>query len=252
MLTSHIVPRIVYQAVLLAHVHKLRIWYRPEPRASTVSRRATASEEFLSSVFSNYLQHLLNLSLEPICISLRPGIVQRDASWDVRLLRSPTSLHPTIQINIHTPQFYRKMITYPTLTGLLVDALLHPHEENRTAGSTEPERLVEVCKHLEQAAKTESRSTPLENSFWRLIRAGFMLLHATEPLTGAYPNPGNPHARGRNADKHKPFKQHQMARPSFLTEYVFMHYSNRLQIRYMIATITLQWRIKIMEVFGGE
>jgi hypothetical protein len=144
------------------------------------------------------------------------------------------------------------MITYPTLTDFLADALLHPHEENRTAGSTEPEHLVEICKHLEQVDNTDVRRTLLVNIFWRLIQAGFILLHATEPQTGVYPNPGNPHTRGPDANKHDFFKHNRVARPCFLTEYVFKNNSKRLQARYMVATLTLQWRSRIAQAFGGE
>ena len=54
-------PRIVLQAIKLAHRRGLSIWYRPEIRPSAVSRKATTSEELVLLSVSPSLICLWNL-----------------------------------------------------------------------------------------------------------------------------------------------------------------------------------------------
>ena len=77
-------------------------------------------------------------------------------------------------------------------------------------------------------------------------------LRTTEPLTGVYPDPGFPKARTGPV---KPSPHANIAdtrKERFLDEFVVGHCDTWLQIQYVWATLSLQWRTRIMGIIGGE
>ncbi|KAI1208158.1 uncharacterized protein F4807DRAFT_431810 [Annulohypoxylon truncatum] len=250
-------PRIVFQAMLLAQVHKLSIWYRPEPQGSTIPRHANSSELLLETIFKQYLGRLLRYSPKEFSPdlyyyeSIQPPspTCGKDHSQKLNLRH--------VQLKIHTPQFYRQMTTYEKLTDYLSYTLLHPYEENRTAWSNDAMRLIKSLQELESIEVNQKRMShellsmnlPLRIT-WRIYRH----LRTTTPLKGSYPEFGLPKARdnGHSTLRTKPVLSASESWTCFLDDFVCIHCTRTLQVRYMIAILGLQCRTKVMGIIGGE
>lgn len=131
------------QAIWLAQYRKISIWYRSEPMASTVPRKATSLKAFIASTLRQHLQHLLESAPRDITLSFYSGIDEQR----VVLSDQPYSLQgsglPVMELRIQTSQFYRPLTTYIKLTDFLTFALLEPYKENRTAWSDDAQLLIE-------------------------------------------------------------------------------------------------------------
>jgi hypothetical protein len=241
LLINDAVPRIAFQAIMLAQVHKLSIWYRPEPRESAVPRRANSDEIFLASVLIRYLRYLSNRSPTPVCLSVLQHATVPHARYDMGVRSSQQT---TLELRIHAPQFYRHMITYDTLVNYLRYTLLDPHEENHTAWSNDAERLIDFLQISEQTEDNEQPVGLLRKLPW----AVYTRFRTSKRLTGAYPDPGLPRARAGRAASPDCTEM----TGSCLDNFVFKHCDSWLQIQYVWATLSLQWRAKIMGAIGGE
>ena len=243
------VPRIVLQATLLAQQHKLSIWYRPEPAASTIPRRATSSEEVLASIFTRYLEALIENAPEDV-VSFDPGISQRTVLLrNQQTVCSPSdrlSGSPAIELRVQTPQFFRQMITCEKLTDFLSCTLLHPSEENHTAWSNDSKRLITLLENLTlRPPPCIGLRKVISDMVWNMYRR----LHAPRPLYGAYPNPGLPNARAEVIEHPKITCKNSRL---FLDDFVRDHYGLRFQMRYIFTTLSLRLRTWTMGVIGGE
>ncbi|RDA88477.1 hypothetical protein CP532_6647 [Ophiocordyceps camponoti-leonardi (nom. inval.)] len=255
-----IVVKIVINAIILAQVHKLSIWYRPEPKESTIGRQPVATETFLASVFLEYLQRqvqthsdrfkLVNDSVDAVeprnlsLTSLRLLLRETDEEYDLR---------------IHTPQFFRQMMGYEKLSDFLSFTLLDPYAENRTAWSTDAHGLIRAIKAIEVAAiKKEDRGlTNMRSSLLDMAWLLFRRLSSSRPEKGSYPFPGNPHVRRSVLEqRHQHSVKSSTSGPPmgecFLNEFVREYGAVFLQVRYMTAVIGLQWRTRIMTLIGEE
>lgn len=266
-------------------MHKLHIWYRPEPRESAVPRRPSTSETFLGSVLVQYFDHVLKKGAAGSFITLAmsyPGIDgRRSHILEARIAGTSTNY----DLRIHAPQFYRQMITYETLSDLLRHTLLDPCHENRAAWSEDAVGLVmamqnverEVSQEMQQQIspkrmRTVSRFPYLETYALSMLWAIHSHLRRVTPLPGAYPNPGHPSSRERCPGMPNlggdttltepraegwssdcvPRTKRGHATHCFLDQFVRSEGDSRLQLRYMLATLILQCRTAVMGALGGE
>ncbi|KAI1357432.1 hypothetical protein F5Y08DRAFT_333884 [Xylaria arbuscula] len=252
-------PRILIQAFVLSHVRKLHIWYRPEPKITAIPRNATSSEKLLASIWSQYLQLLFQQLHKPCNIAqsypelvrVRLHIGDEGASQH----ENPHAMEGCIELKVHTPQFFRQMMTYRNLSGFLANTLLDPHDENHTASSNDPLKLIRL---LREAELVESRSTndPLPCQFHFIQRAlwyFYKRLRRTTPAKGAYPDPGCPKSRSGGSNELSSI----LLSPApdawnFLDHFVRKRFPLKLQIQFMLAVLVLQLRAKIMARIGGQ
>ena len=276
----------MFQAIWLAQVRKIHIWYRPEPRESSIPRVPTASEAFLGAILARYFEHIIKAStVDGSCVGFSisyPGI--NGGPSHSKMKSTGTSTNHSLRI--HAPQFYRRAITYKTLTELLQDTLLDPYPENRSAWSEDTEGLVAAVRGLErqmsqethQTTPTEKAKAPnplqlhgLETYALYVLWAIHAQLRRATPLPGVYPDPGLPTSRSgcpsssRSMDHSEATLSQSQAERSplakrgghgggdcFLDRFVRNHTDTRLQLRYMLMTLHLQWRTVLMSVLGGE
>lgn len=206
----------------------------------------------MASFFVHYLKHTLNSEPESVKFSCScSGLVQKLP------LRSETGFAQgdgttVVEFRGHTPQFYRQMITCEKVTDFLLYSLTHPYDENHTAWSNDPVRLISMLDDFElpKTSREPSSRTTTAIDFEYLLWGIFKRLRRTYQLKGAYPYPGFPKTR---TDALKlPSKPSQSNRECFLDIYVRLHFDQSMQLRYMLATLSLQWRTKVMSIMGGE
>lgn len=255
MLTVLQVAKIVHQAILLAQVRKLNIWYRPEPGESAVARRPTAAESFLATVFTRHLNHLVSMSNRYTFLTHSTGVGEETSYPQSHSL---LDLHPVgeagpvaLGLRIHTPQFHRQLMTYERLSDFLSYMLLHPYEENRTAWSDDAQSLVDAIRGLEMAMRRRRRWRPREVPL-DVIWAAYRHLRCAQPLKGTYPGPGLPSRREEAKHRDGPRASPARGGRCFLDDFVRDDCGLSLQAHYMVATLGLQWRTRVMRVVGGE
>jgi hypothetical protein len=265
------VPRIALNALKLAWIYKLSIWYRPEPKSSSIPRRVTVTENFISIQLLLYLQHVFKVAPEGTHVLVSCATHQQGK----HLFGTHTPGHPGLQLSIHAPQFYRQVITYRSLSDFLSFTLLHPCAENQTAYSNSATALIESLKLLEPTAMHRDFMTYQPNLFWRIIRYVFKRFRKVTPIEGVYPYPGLPQARhmtkptaGASSQFELPEAPHtdgttpcsksdgtgftEVKDTYFLDDFVFNHCDKLTQVRYMVRVAALLLRIRIMALIGGE
>ncbi|OTA88158.1 hypothetical protein M434DRAFT_34951 [Hypoxylon sp. CO27-5] len=249
--------RIVSQAIWLAQVAKLKIWYRPEPRESAVPRRPAAGEVFIATILIRYLQYLFDLapskyelftSCPKTSITGQPCACEY-GPLELRIVESNLTV---IVLRIHTPQFYRQLITYAKLSEFLSYTLLHPHEENHTARSDDAHSLIAVIQDLESTANRQTISAHRHTVVYRVIKAIYSYLRCVQPLRGSYPNPGSPAMRLGTVPQEHSNTVLATGEPCFLDNFVFNKCNLMLQMRYILVTLGLQGRTWVMGIIGGE
>lgn len=239
-------------------MHRLSIWYRPEPKETAEPRQGTLTETIIASVTTHYLDFLQHEDqhVERIKLVIRPGIFrQRIEPCERRDSKRHTpagSQQSILELRVQTPQFYRQVITYNCLTDYLRHTLLHPNEENRTAWASDSIRLIDYLEDLERAMRDKLRGEQTDKAMPRVLLTVYYWLRTTEPLTGSYPDPGLPKARAVPIEARVRAKFDGPRKEWFLDEFVFGHCNTWLQIRYVWATLSLQWRTRVMGMIGGE
>ncbi|KAK9441956.1 hypothetical protein VB005_06600 [Metarhizium brunneum] len=251
--------KILFQAILLAQVRKLEIWYRPEPSPSALPRRPTAAETFLQSIFVRYMEYLVNTASgkHGVLTRLEEQDGEKSCSRSYSLLHLRVSQQPSheaLSLRVHTPQFYRQLITYGTLSDYLSYTLLHPYEENHTAWSSDAQALIRAIQNCESAA---SRQVPGQRPHIQsvLVETLFAIsrqVRCVRPLRGCYPDHGLPSARENAKTQHNCRALSVHGGPCFLDEFVRDNCSLWLQVQYILATMRLQWRTWAMNFIGGE
>lgn len=194
-----------------------------------------------------YLQHLLDSTPKHMSFLVHSGNLEKRF---MGLCSSPGS-GSVMELKIHAPQFYRQMITYDKFTDFLRYTLLHPNEENHTAWSNDAERMIGCLEDLELAEKEQSHCKHPSGILQKMMWVMYDRQRPTEQLKGAYPNPGLPRARADPATSRDPPELVVRGR-SFLDECVFRNCDPSLQMRYMLAVVSVQWRARIMGAIGGE
>jgi hypothetical protein len=230
------------------------------------------------------LDHLLETRSihDGICLSMSyPGIHGK------QLYSSPVNFDTTStnrSLRIHAPHFYRRMITYSKLADLLQDVLLDPHHENRAAWSDDASGLIMTIRAREEQLSREiSQPTAsasghpipklhnIENSALKWLWKIHARLRRITPLPGVYPDPGLPSSRGRGPSNNphpggnatlsewqaelRPTAstiKYGYSADCFLDQFVHDKGDPRLQLKYMLATLLLQWRTTLAGIMGGE
>lgn len=231
-----------------------------------------------------YLDHILKISSTHDCICLSmsyPGIHGKQLhSTPVKFDKTSTN-H---SLRIHAPHFYRRMITYTKLADLLRDVLLDPYHENRAAWSDDASGLIMTIRAQEEQfswERSQPTASPSGHLIVKLPNIGDSVLnwlwkiHARlrriTPLPGVYPDPGLPSSRGRGPGNNPhpggnatlsewqaelrptaPTIKHGYSADCFLDQFVHDKGDPRLQLKYMLATLLLQWRTTLAGVIGGE
>ncbi|KAI0476350.1 hypothetical protein GGR56DRAFT_665999 [Xylariaceae sp. FL0804] len=245
-------PRIVFQAILLAQVDRLGIWYRPEPRESAIPRQATSSEKMLASILDCYLESIVRRGPEQASVSIshHPLTQQRSIVFDMIAPGLPAS----VELRVHTPQFYRQMITYPSLSEYLCSTLLNPSEENRTAWCDNANHLITVVTDLEFSWSTDRSSRPNGGYFGPLyyIWAAYGR-SSVRRLNGVYPDRGTPRARKCSLpDPKGGCGSDSTQGRCFLDNYVYQSCPWSDQLFYVFSVLHLRWRTKLLGIVGGE
>ncbi|KHO01977.1 uncharacterized protein MAM_00978 [Metarhizium album ARSEF 1941] len=256
-------PKILFHAILLAQLHRLHIWYRPEPRQSALPRRATATESFVQSIFVQYVEYLVNTAHDeqgtsarsPSQVSVEEACPDSYSLLGLRITQQPTQ--DVISLRIHTPQFYRQLITYEKLSDYLSYTLLDPYEENHTAWSNDAKGLIDTVRSCELAAdKQLLRHGPhiQQRLLVKILLATSRRVRCVQPRQGCYPGGGLPSARGNasNVRSNSRASSSAQGRPRFLDEFVGDNYGPWLQVQYVLATVSLEWRAWAMSLIGGE
>ncbi|RCI16208.1 hypothetical protein L249_1870 [Ophiocordyceps polyrhachis-furcata BCC 54312] len=231
--------KIVTNAIILAQVHKLSIWYRPEPKESTIGRQPVAAETFLASVFLAYLQRQVQRHSDRFKL-------ETDSANGLRIVLAET--RQGYDLRIHTPQFFRRMMGYQKLSDFLSCTLLDAHAENRTAWSTDAWGLIQAVRVIEEAIVKEPGADLFSDMAWSLFRR----LSSSRPEKGSYPCPGNPHARRYHQQQQVIPSPTSMGEQCFLDAFVRESGTVWLQVRYMTAVMGLRWRARIMKVVGED
>lgn len=256
MLIESLVPKILFHALLLSHIHKLEIWYRPEPRRSALSRQPTATENFLQSIFVQYIEYLIRNKYGSLTHS--SGINREEPQSHcyslLHLCITQQSTQEVLRLSVNTPQFYRQLITYGKLSDYLSYTLLHPYEENHTAWSNDSQRLIDIIRNCEldtdgQASGQRPRTREL---LVNTICTVYIYLRCVQPVRGHYPDHGLPSTRENAKTQNSSRSLSVQDRPCFLDEFVRDNCGLLVQVQYMLATLSLQWRAWVMRFIGGE
>lgn len=170
----------------------------------------------------------------------------------LRVSQQPS--HEALSLRVHTPQFYRQLITYGTLSDYLSYTLLHPYEENHTAWSSDDQALIRAIQKCESAA---SRQVPgqrphIQNALVKTLFAISRQVRCVRPLRGCYPDHGLPSARENAKTQHNCRALSVHGGPCFLDDFVRDNCSLWLQVQYILAILHLQWRTWAMNFIGGE
>ncbi|KAK7953353.1 hypothetical protein PG988_014047 [Apiospora saccharicola] len=242
-------PRILFQAVMLAYLRKLHIWYRPEPTPLAVARRPTNSEALLATILVRYLRVLVESACFTMDMSVSCAEPVPDQQFHHHGLLHIRFIHehraPDLSLGIHTPQFYRQMITYESLAAYLSSTLLDPYMENHTAWSKDAEGFIATLQGLETAKgfeKPRLDCTKGRKLILGICWAIYSHLRWTACAKGAYPNPGFPSTRETPRTPHIRLRDG----PCFWTN------SWPMQLRYMLTVMGLQWRAWLSATAGGE
>ena len=159
-----------------------------------------------------------------------------------------------LELRTLTPQFYRQLITYPTLSSFLAYTLLNPWEENHTAASSSASTLISTIVALEKLAANAptAHKTPSSTFISKTLWVTYGVLRSTGRLRGAYPDPGLPSTRTGNSSVELARKGEGEDAGLFLDRFVCGHFGLGEQVRYVCAALGLQWRTMIMRVVGGH
>ena len=218
-----------------------------------MARTATSSEAFLASVLLEYLRHLLHSGPQDLNLLFHCGMNQHQLTSSNQRLIGFHSSHSlgAIELRVQTPRFYRQMVTYKRFTNFLTYTLLDPYKENRTAWSSDAESLIAILGKSQSADQKLPSCERSQAIFPRIMWYIHGRLRSTEQLKGVYPNPGLPQTRvvGGPRSPMGPFTNDE---GFFMDTYVRNNCDLILQVRYIIAALSLQFRTKVMKVIGGE
>ncbi|KAI0188240.1 hypothetical protein F4808DRAFT_446368 [Astrocystis sublimbata] len=265
-------PRIVYQALLLARVRGLHMWYRPEPNTSSIARAATPSERFLGCIFAEYIRyigHYLPMDMQIMIHSPRDiGSCAvaggGDVLLDIATLRQPQVSQANlnlVDLRIHTPKFYRHMILSAGLADLLSHTMLSTWEENRMVWSNRPIDLIRLLQDAQKASDNARPfalkviSDPVNAGLLRVVWSLYQLVMKTQPTFGTYPSPGLPMQRKvvpSTTNEGSPLSYHQGTSSCFLQPFLRNHCSAKVQLQYMRASLAIRIRAWVWDTIGGE
>ncbi|OGM44887.1 hypothetical protein ABOM_006126 [Aspergillus bombycis] len=275
-------PRIVFEAILLAHRRKLHIWYRPEPRIDTIPRRATSPESYFSRILSAYIQQILLSAPDAFRIHLQSPTHSHNNYVDFSTpTAAETPLAPTIVLTVLTPRFYTILLGHRSMAGVLMSACLDPVVENCTAQAClvtpisvptdEPRSEKELVGFIARAERSyENRYIRDQNrpAPFLITTLQYLLdwvLAAVRPLRGnlgaVYPHPGLPRLRSEDirsvtlpadpVDGSDYVTRERELERYFLDDFVRGHYGASQWVWYVAAVVrALIWE-GVLRLVGG-
>jgi hypothetical protein len=164
----------------------------------------------------------------------------------------------TLELRVHTPQFYRQVATYGTITEMLSYALLDPCEENRAAWSDDGKHLIAILQEMESIEDIHKLQDGRRHSPGHVSQLAWTaysrLRGAQRPLEGAYPGYGCPKQRTASLPRLAKITNPRLKgyREYFLGDFVRFYCEPSVQVRFMLASLSLTWRARIMNTIGGE
>lgn len=183
-------PRIVKEAGVLWFSRGLHVWLRPEPYASSIGRRVTATEETLEAVFRAYLRHLTKQTSKALVVKYYPSGI--DGPPEV--MRSPRAQDDgapgKLEFRVLTPVFYTRFVHYAhDFEGIFAE-----FRESSTISVSNSDLLPHLLlKKPPPAVKTESLADYLyfKSIRWlrrrppRIVRPLRSCDHPPQPDTGS-------------------------------------------------------------------
>ncbi|OAG11695.1 uncharacterized protein CC84DRAFT_1107391 [Paraphaeosphaeria sporulosa] len=168
-------PRIIKEAFVLYFRKGLRVWFRPEVRASSIGRVPTRIENLLYQVFRDYLFSLVHLSEDPFLINFETAIP--DKPQDVVASTHRRDRHSSVKsldIRVLTGAFYSRFVHYSHTSEAFDRECLFTDEKNRTLWISQPELLQELLpkKLLEDPKEQQGfvERAYLSELRWTLLR----------------------------------------------------------------------------------
>lgn len=202
-----------------------------------------------------YLRHLLRSGPQDLNLLFHCGMDQHQLTSSSKRLIGLHSSHslgsPAIELRVQTPQFYRQMVTHKRFTNFLTYTLLDPYKENRTAWSSDAESLIAILGKSQSADQKLPLCERSQAIFPRTMWYIYGRLRSTEQLNGVYPNPGLPQTRVVGRPR-SPMGSLTNDEDFFIDTYIRNNCALILQVRYIMAALSLQFRTKVMNVIGGE
>jgi Protein of unknown function (DUF1365) len=255
-------PKIVFEAVVLAKVCRLQVWYRPEPRETAIPRQPNANEAYLASIFAQYLEFFWAQSEEKYSVSIIPrhenneGLPGHGRYGLLHMhIAKVDDKSQNLNLTVHSPQFYRQINTCRKLSGLLEMALLDPHVENRTAWSDDAVALVSSARDVERAMeKAKGADSEIDSWFnpYKVIWILYRQVLCVRPLPGVYPCPAIPAARSDIGLRKVCPDSDKLVSELFLDSFIAQELGIGSQLRYMAVALRLRWRTWLVGIIGGE
>lgn len=193
-------PRIVFEAVKLAHVRGLSIWYRPEIQPATIGRSYTTEEIILERFFRKFLQS--KLANSKTTTALRYIAAEQSSKYfcrDVILGIHSASHISTIQnalpeFRVLSPAYYSRFIHYNDSAHAFAQEVQNEAQQNRTATISDEDLKELFSGDMMSESVTWTSNCILVRVLWVLVQR--LRLNA---LPGTYPLPAIPHLRMRGA-----------------------------------------------------
>ncbi|KAF2439542.1 DUF1365-domain-containing protein [Karstenula rhodostoma CBS 690.94] len=151
-------PRILKEAFVLYFRKGLRVWFKPEVRASSIGRISTQIENLLHQIFQDYLFYLVHLSEDPFYIKFETAIL--DKPKDVVASTHRRDRHSNVKyldIRVLTGAFYSRFVHYSHTSEAFDRECLFTDEKNRTLWISQPDLLPELLprRRLEDLKEQE-------------------------------------------------------------------------------------------------
>ena len=232
-------PRIVFEAVKLAHIRGLSIWYRPEVQPTNIGRSYTTEEIILERFIRNYLRNKLANSKTVMAVRyIAPE--QPDKRFRPREILRSHLADDTLSVQdelsefqVLSPAFYSRFIHYRDSRLAFAQEVQTETQQNRTAIISDENLSKLLADEIAPMPHFRTSSGILVRSLWTLVHR--LRLNASP---GTYPWPAIPHLRmhGTSGPSHY-IKQSHL--PSTLDNFVMTTLPPHEQRAYCYAAILI-------------
>lgn len=159
-------PRTIQQAVIILVRKKLPWVFRPEPRGSTIARRADETELFIENLFRRYLRNMVENSEKKLRVRYIPA-GPFDISSEVMMSSSAQLAEEEVEelvIQVLTPIFYSRVVRY----GDILDGIFSECHESSTVSLSNVDFLMKF--EWERQAFTYPRPGLRETYSYKLLQ----------------------------------------------------------------------------------
>ncbi|KAH8648940.1 hypothetical protein BGZ60DRAFT_390144 [Tricladium varicosporioides] len=163
------IPRTLYQAWILFFNKKVSWSFRPEPRAATMCRPATADQIFIENIFRRCLRHTIFSSFPEIIHVKYIAAGIHPAETETMKSGRSSNAGADVEIRVLTPLFYTRLLYYTSLS----EALLGESQEgNQTVSISNYNLTSKFSLPNETSVSLPPTTTPI----WQ--RGALILLNA--------------------------------------------------------------------------